>query len=70
MINWSESCKNLWRGAEMGGYLVPLVDVVGAGKQDGAPDHLSEYAAHGPYVDHVRVPHSQYDFWRSETSDS
>ena len=59
--------KNLWRGAEMGRYFVPLVDVVGAGEENGAADHLAEYAAHRPDVNHVRVTHPEYDLRRSET---
>ena len=51
----------------MGRYFVPLVDVVGAGEEDWAADHLAEYAAHRPDVNHVRVTHPEYDLRRSET---
>ena len=50
----------------MGRYFVPLVDVVGAGEENGAADHLAEYAAHRPDVNHVRVTHTEYDLRRSE----
>lgn len=39
--------------------LVPLVDVVCAGEQHAAADHLAHDAAHRPDVHVLRVPHAQ-----------
>ena len=47
--------------AELLDDLVPLIDVVRAGKDDGAAQHLAEYAAHRPDVRVFLVAHRQYD---------
>ena len=46
--------------------LVPLVDVVGAGEEHPASDHLAHDAAHGPDVHVLLVPHAQDHFWCPE----
>lgn len=56
------------RSAQLLNDLVPLVDVVGAGEEHAAADHLAHDAAHRPDVHVLRVPHAQDHLWRAVVS--
>lgn len=56
------------RRAQLLDDLVPLVDVIGAGKEDAAAYHLTHDASYGPDVHVLRVSHAEDDLRRPVVS--